>query len=777
MRYYDAFAEGGFHSAFMTTYAFGTLAFEDIPFPKLRGAGCRNIIVLADRAMVNQTFDHFGPPRFAGGSYHLIKASAPRAFHPKITVLIGEAKGRLFVGSANLTALGLAGNKEQVASIEYSKDSPNTAMFFRSAIEYMRRYVPSDDQWFATALERALRAAPWIYQDAEAALPDDGTAELSLLFDRQETTLLEQIRSSIGKDRVERLIVVSPYWDEGLEGLARLRGSLGDPQTDILIVPESGFPGSALSPFANVSLFDIGFRMGKRFLHAKLFLAQGAHWDHVVSGSMNCTYPALFGPAASGNAEAAIYKRVARGSALRLLDLADYEGARLSTQKASDLRLAPVAPDAAVASHDGGTLALQSGRLVWTAPSNLPATPDILRLYGRDGTLLTEVKLEGKASVRWALEDERPRYGRLIFEGGIVSAPVMVTDLDVLAVATLPRKTGKQKRLMDSIADAMHEDLELIEMLTRLEEVEAVELDARPNPALKACGQGNGEVGVSYGVLSYASFVQARTNAAQNLPAFGLYQNSRINRGVHVLSACLNKMIGLVGTDLAALEQSETELQDTIDLRTTEPTSTNTTTGTTGISGAQKRSEPSRSLATSKKFQEAVDAFSARCAGFKGKPITTSEIVRIRALMQIVLAYAQPISKAAPSSQVLPVYDVRGHDWPRLIGRLLMLHFGTSRALQFLAVEPDEAEQHRVLEYLALANWAARAAMQAARAETRARMLRKPIERLAADLALQTTIIVGTLSADEAYYSKLLSKLDERFASRLNVVTFSSHAE
>lgn len=39
MKYFEAFGEGGFHSAFMTTYAFGSLAFEDIPFPKLRGAG------------------------------------------------------------------------------------------------------------------------------------------------------------------------------------------------------------------------------------------------------------------------------------------------------------------------------------------------------------------------------------------------------------------------------------------------------------------------------------------------------------------------------------------------------------------------------------------------------------------------------------------------------------------------------------------------------------------------------------------------------------------
>jgi hypothetical protein len=32
MKYFDVFAESGFHAAFLTTYAFGAKAFEDVPF-------------------------------------------------------------------------------------------------------------------------------------------------------------------------------------------------------------------------------------------------------------------------------------------------------------------------------------------------------------------------------------------------------------------------------------------------------------------------------------------------------------------------------------------------------------------------------------------------------------------------------------------------------------------------------------------------------------------------------------------------------------------------
>lgn len=77
-------------------------------------------------------------------------------------MLIGEKKGRLLIGSANLTALGLSGNKEQVASISYSDEAPETAALFASILGYLRRYVPEDDQWFRISLERVLGSANWL---------------------------------------------------------------------------------------------------------------------------------------------------------------------------------------------------------------------------------------------------------------------------------------------------------------------------------------------------------------------------------------------------------------------------------------------------------------------------------------------------------------------------------------------------------------------------------------------------------------------------------------
>jgi hypothetical protein len=773
MKYFEAFGEGGFHSAFMTTYAFGSLAFEDIPFPKLRGAGCRNIVVLADRKMVNQSFADFGPPRFAGTSYHLVKADAPTAFHPKLTVLIGEKKGRLLVGSANLTALGLGGNKEQVASISYTEETPENAKFFIAAMGYLRRYVPQDDQWFPTSVNRALRSAPWLREDGfDPTFSRDGAAELNLLFDRPEITLLDQIVASINGDPIERLIIVSPYWDSQLEGLSRLKEGLGNPPTDILIENEaSGFPSSALHRFSDVSLFDIAPNAEGRFLHAKLIIARGQRWDHVISGSMNCTYPALMGPPSGGNAEAGIYKRVPRGAALEVLELTGYEDARLHSEQLVQLQQSFEERDEIEPAVDGGTLTLQAGRIAWMAPAKAKADPVSIQFYDRDGAALAQIDLEAQPSASYALppDSQRPKHGIVTFGGGIVSAPVQVIDLDILAVRTLPAQGGRKKRLIDTIAEAIDEDIELMKALTDLE---ALEDEEQANDALqvpKAQPQKAEAVAREYEQLSYEDFVRARTQANAQGRSFGLYMKSRHDRAANLISVCLNRMIGLVGVDLVGIEESDFQAVGAIDFKTTEPQLSDDMPTNDASENHQppSRSKSAQNLATAKKFQEAVTAFETRCKAMAGKKITTSEMVRLRTLIQIILSHAQPVSGTFSTAQILPVYNAQGHDWPRLVGRLLLQHFGAAKALQNLTVEPDEAEQQRVLEYLALANWAAKAALRAVMSDKKAAVLRGSLERLAAALATQTETILAVLESDRSYYAQIMAKLDERFEARL----------
>ncbi len=257
MKYFEAFGGNGYHSAFLTSYALSAQAFEDIPFPRLRGAGCHNITILADRSMTNASFSDFGPPRFAGTLYHVVKTSMPGAFHPKITLLVGEKKGRLLVGSANLTALGLGGNRELVADIPFTEEAPELVSLFGQAIAYIQRHVPEGDPWFDTALKRALRHAPWL-QNAIAETEDAGEGQPLFLCDQPEKSILDQIIAAVGNDPIHKLTVLSPFWDERLEGLKQLRDAFGTPPTNILLQPAAGlFPVESLERFQDTQLFDV----------------------------------------------------------------------------------------------------------------------------------------------------------------------------------------------------------------------------------------------------------------------------------------------------------------------------------------------------------------------------------------------------------------------------------------------------------------------------------------------------------------------------------------
>ena len=112
MKLYEKFADNGFHSSIVTTFGIDFDAYENIVLPRLRGAGCRNNIIVADQRMLTYALGGDSPlPRHAGKLYGVTDALGARAggvFHPKVILQLGRKRGRLIVGSANLTSSGLA---------------------------------------------------------------------------------------------------------------------------------------------------------------------------------------------------------------------------------------------------------------------------------------------------------------------------------------------------------------------------------------------------------------------------------------------------------------------------------------------------------------------------------------------------------------------------------------------------------------------------------------------------------------------------------------------
>lgn len=772
MKYYDVFGETGFHSAFMTTYAFSAQAFEDIPFPKLRGAGCRNIAVLADKAMLNMSFAEYGAPRYAGALYHVAKVSVGGAFHPKMTLLVGPEKGRLLIGSANLTALGLAGNKELVADIRYTATDTKNAALFGEAANYLRRYIPEDDPWFHDALNRAFRYSPWLREVAEVGTPAD-QPDIRLLADKQEQTLLQQIEAAVAGDEIEQLIVLSPYWDAALGGLARLRETLGMPPTDILIDPNAAqFPVSALDG-PTVGLFNLREEHSSRFVHAKLFIARGREWDHVFSGSMNCSLPALLGPTIPrGNAELGLYKRVERGMALRALKLDGYQQTPLNP---ADIlpRMATTDLNDATHTHDGGAFSLQGNRLYWTPPSQSSDHPLSLQLYDREGVEEGDpIQIDTSSRHAWNLPnpDRRPRTARVRFEDG-VSAPTIVVDLDALLIRTLPPHRGNKRKITDFLAETTYEDLYLLQAINELEVLDIGEHPVSAERVGIAAAKASGDAEKSERrVLSYEAFVRARSRARGEDSRYAVLSKRGQDGATDLVSMCLNRLIGLMASDLSNDDEDDLRRQSEIDLRNTEPSSATDEALNTDEQAkmAERKSARHRVQATAKKIEEAIRAFEQRTKALAGKRITTIELVRLRTLLQIVLAYAQPVAAGDSQLHVLPIFAKNG-DWPRLLGRLLNQHFKVIRSLHVLDVEEDESEHHRVLEYLAFAHYAAQIAVAGARSTGPRNPLLKPLDHLAKDVEIQVRAVISLQEEDVQAIAEINDRLNERFTDRLGL--------
>ena len=776
MKYFEAFGGNGYHSAFLTTYGLSAQAFEDIPFPRLRGAGCRNITILADRGMTNASFSDFGPPRFAGTLYHVVKTSMPGAFHPKITLLVGEKKGRLLVGSANLTALGLGGNRELVADIPFTDEMPELASLFGKALAYIQRHVPEDDPWFDTALKRALRHAPWL-QNAIAETVDAGDGQPLFICDQPEQTILDQIIAAVGDDPIHKLTILSPFWDERLEGLKQLRDAFGTPPTNILLQPAAGlFPAESLERFQDTQIFDVDASGSTRFSHAKLFLAHGTVWDHVISGSMNCSLPALLGQTtSSGNAEAGIYKRVPRDTALAELNLDRYEDVPVclaDLPKREERESQKIETEVV---FDPGNFELREGRLFWDARANGDNVPIKVQLFDRGEEQLIEVLEIDKTrlSQSWTIDlgRGRPRVARVMGQGGQLSAPTSVVDLAILSSSTLPAMRGRKRTIVDGLAELDHEDLMILEALNELEtldvstKIETGAINSRPHNASTASEQQ-----IVHHTIPYKAFIAAR-NRSQSDGATPLFLRTYGETPASLINGCLNRLVGLVSEDLSKDEEHALDQEGATDFRTTEPAdgpeddeSANDT-----IEREAKLARRARVASTSKKYIQAISAFEQRTRNLSDAHITTAELVRLRVLLQVVLAGAMPIEGAPKPHQILPVSGKDGNDWPRLLGRLLQQHFGTIHALRKLQVEADESEHSRVLDYLATAQFASRAALEGALSDTGPMALRKPLAMLAKDLGSQIEGVIGSNQDDQSHLDNLLEKLEERFADALGL--------
>ena len=246
-----------------------------------------------------------------GKYYSLTPVHHSYAFHPKVVLLVGD-NVELFVGSGNLEPGGMRGNLELFHRLESgSEDSPDNEV--RSVVTDVWRYIKTRvairvPRFVSLQLDKIEGNVPWLKESQSEV----GTTRFIAGPDRKVIPLIREV---VGKDKVDTLYILSPFFDSKLQSLAELQSELRPKRIVLALQSETvSIPGDLLKTIEGLEVYELG-DVGSRYAHAKVLVAECHRNSVLFAGSHNVSSRAFEGK----NYEASILRVSSNG--IRFSDL------------------------------------------------------------------------------------------------------------------------------------------------------------------------------------------------------------------------------------------------------------------------------------------------------------------------------------------------------------------------------------------------------------------------------------------------------------------------
>ena len=396
MKLYERFGDKGFHTSVVTTFGVDFDTYENVALPRFRGAGCNNNILLADARMLTYALDGASPlPKYAGRHYTVSGATARGVFHSKILIAAGSPQrtdyhwlrqyDRIRPGRESLNWQAWRVAPQTRAGNGNSSLPPG---------EYVAGHIDPEQQALAHQWGWMRARTQWLF-DAE---PASGVVTLgdgygaALLTSGAPIGIGPRFAALVEERAVERLIVLSPFWDEDLSALRHLATVLQPQEIIILIDRDKGlFPGAALHDLPETKIFDLAAFGHGRFIHAKAIIAQTRGADHVLYGSANCTAAALGTANFPGmNEEACLYRRLAPDTIIEALSLTKTLNAATPLEPADlpAFDIDETLPLDEALARSSGRFECLFDTLIWRPPISMPVEPQRIELLDVNGAAL-----------------------------------------------------------------------------------------------------------------------------------------------------------------------------------------------------------------------------------------------------------------------------------------------------------------------------------------------------------------------------------------------------
>jgi hypothetical protein len=702
MKLYEKFGDSGFHSSILTTFGIDFDAFENIALPRLRGAGCRNNILIADKRMLTYALNGDSVlPRSAGRWYRIQggAVSGGGVFHPKLHLQFGRDKGRMMIGSANITSAGLAGNLELVSQLDCDGNESGEQQLVRQAYAYVCRVIGGHKSSASLQLDWLEERTPWLHRAAPSSDPaslKDGT--LAALLAAGEEAGIGQRFAELVDSPVTRLLVISPYWDEKLSALRHLCEQLSPGEVSILLDSQAtSLPVDALDSLPPSSLFERGAFKKGRFIHAKMIVAETQNADHVLMGSANCTIAALGNQGYGGaNEEVCLYRRLPSGSVVEALGLVD----ALSPDRRIEPHLLKLVPREEeipldeLAASNPGEFECMVDTLTWRPATRFKGGSSVIELLDTHWQTIA-CSLRAVTSTdetrRYQIQEAevRPAFARIVLPDGLRSGIAIVSLVDQLQMAMRERHSRQVDRALAELDGDTQATLAIIEVHNILERIAQEDRGAQGGNFIARGRAATGDAEEkTYKKLSYAEFLAGRRPYE---PASKGGHSSLAGSSASLVRGILNRIVGMGDSEKSEEIEDSAKLAKAFDLgdETANPEALIASGEEVPI--AQTDPEKERSDAIEQRRLESrratkaqiVEAVRALCLRMKQRQaagtLDNQDVLRLRALLMVVCSASW--SEGAKSKKELTLLQVLPSEgdtdcWPVLIGRLLFAVFG-----------------------------------------------------------------------------------------------------
>jgi len=760
MRYDQTFATPNFHSALLTTFSFDPTVFENVVLVAMRSRGCRNIGLLTDENMMNRAMADLsslsGLTRVrAGRDYHIVKRKVPGAFHPKMTLQLGEYSGRLMVGSANLTGAGIARNFESVATLNYSNETPQTAPLFLMALEYFKYHTPVDDEAMWEIIKRAEDKTPWLKDIIPASQCWINNHEIHLLTELDPKGIGNAFVSFTEGDSIKQLIIVSPYTDHDLAAVNQLRAALGAPKTSLIVDEnEQDFSFDLVNRLGTVSVHPAQrHKLGSdRRLHAKMLIAIGDKADYVLSGSANASMPALFSQPTNGNAEMCIMRTEEANTALDKYGLKDCFACNMSEGKLRSRQSFSHARDE-LQLIDGGSCWIEYETLLWRPATAIDPSQIRIVVHLVDGSTTTLQPVENRSMV-WEIPLANVSDATFIvvqFSEKLSSAPVVVTNLRELQRRSRPKNSGAAERILLQFESRDHVDYEDYERVLKLIALSA-QRSVKQKDFVRIARAG--EEKIDGEILSESDFGRiSKTADGMDALKFGAVSQARNS---------INSYLGLV--------QNRPENEDSID-----PISELIQGKRTKKSNIRAQSDRQKhtngNAVTMKSALASADKLISRvnetCITLSKGEVSLLEIetsIRLHLLINIFLSHCSRCGEKSSARFPISANEPK-RSWIRILGRLMVLIEDQLNSIMQTDGPPDNLEPE-IVEALASYNACCEYLLSAARSENVSPAIVSKLEMVKQSIARNTHVIAKEKLEAQTWLEETVKRLLLRYASQ-----------